>query len=306
MGNSIVLVIGGPNTGKTNYLSRLWLAMTHATGIVRKDVLPPQIDYIESGARSLLAGRFAERTPRGSFNKVELPFRVGTEGVSGVLVLPDVSGEDCSRVYLERKWGKDWESCISECVGCLVFLREGALVDPLSWIDVQPLLAIGPVLPVGDVAMEQIAGRDSTVPTQTLLVEWLQFLRHAFDEKKEVAFVPRVGLVVAAWDLLGEEIREDGPASYVAKHAPLLNQYIAVNESRMVTRVFGASVVGGDLDVDAEFRDKFLMHDPNESGYVVFEGGDDRKIHESSDITIPLAWVLGHEGNALESTSDPV
>ena len=306
MGNSVVLVIGGLDTGKTNYLCRLWLAMEEESGIVKKDMLPSQLDYIESGARRLLAGRFAERTPRETFNKVELPFRIMQEDLRGVLVLPDISGEDCSRVYVERKWGADWESCISECVGCLLFLREGALVDPLSWIDVQPLLAIGQGQGVKGVARGQAAETDAPVPTQTLLVEWLQFLRHAFDEKNRIASIPRIALVVAAWALLGNEIREDGPTSFVAVHTPLLKQYITVNQGRMATKVFGVSVVGGDLDNDKGFRREFLERDPHMSGYVVFDGGDGRNIRKSSDITIPLAWVLGHSVEDLETAADPL
>ena len=60
MGNKpSVLLIGGPDAGKTNYLGRLWIAINSNAGLLRKDGLPDDLAYLEEVANELLQGRFA-------------------------------------------------------------------------------------------------------------------------------------------------------------------------------------------------------------------------------------------------------
>jgi len=280
--NSVLLLIGGPETGKTNYIIRLWLAMCTGKGYLRKDILPEQLDYLEAGAHMLLGGQFAGRTPRDTFTKIEVPFQLADTGKKGRLVVPDVSGEDCVRVYTNREWDSDWEGCVSECVGCLVFLRENVLYAPLSWNEVTELYGV--VQAQGEEA-------DQPIPTQVLLVEWLQFLRYALDDVRGRSFVPRIAIIIAAWDELGDEVAELGPDVFIECHTPLLCHFIETNRDRFEVRIFGTSVVGGDLLQDSGFREQYLVGNPRESGYVVYASeGSPKKL---KDISIPLAWVLG-------------
>lgn len=279
-----VLLIGGPETGKTNYIVRLWLAMCTEKGGLKKSALPQQLDYLEAGAQTLLGGAFAGRTPIDTFTKIEIPFHLAETQKRGKLVVPDLSGEDCVRVYRNRRWNSDWEECISDCAGCMVFLRESVLHAPLSWGDVVQLYGA---------VREQREDASQPIPTQVLLVEWLQFLRHAFDDNtnRGHSFVPRIAIVIAAWDELGDEVAEQGPRAFLENYTPLLCSFIETNRDRFEVMAFGTSVVGGDFVHDQEFREQYLQGNPGESGYVIYElGGSSRK---SGDITIPVAWILG-------------
>jgi len=280
--NANILLMGGPATGKSNYIFRLWLAMDDGRGRLKKDSLPDQLDYLNGGAQMLLGGQFAPRTPRDTFNRVEIPFQLAEIGRKGKLIVPDISGEDCDRHYTERQWSSEWEDRIPRCEGCLVFLRESVLHTPLSWIDVSQLLGV---------VDEQKAEPDKLAPTQVLLVEWLQFIRQALDDTRGYSFIPRIAIIVAAWDELGEEIAEEGPDVFLEQFTPLLHHFIEMNRGRFEVMVFGTSVVGGDLAEDSEFRERYLKSNPHESGYVVYTS--EGALKQSDDITIPVAWILG-------------
>jgi hypothetical protein len=54
-------------------------------------------------------------------------------------------------------------------------------------------------------------------------------------------------------------------------------------------KIFGVSVVGGDLEVDPDFRQEFLNGDIDTAGYVVeqIEG----VVRDGHDLTLPIAWL---------------
>ena len=46
-----VLLIGGPDAGKSNFLFRLWIAIDTGQGALVKDGLPSELDYLSGGPR---------------------------------------------------------------------------------------------------------------------------------------------------------------------------------------------------------------------------------------------------------------
>ena len=261
----------------------LWMAIDKSKGLLEKDGLPDQLDYLNAGVQSLLRGQFAPlHTPRESFNTIEIPFQLAGADTRGKLIVPDISGEDSDGSYKDREWKPEWEGCIAECEGCLVFLRERMLHAPLSWMDVSRIMGV---------VSEHGEESDDSVPTQVIAVEWLQFLREALDDVKGHSFVPRIAIIVAAWDELGEEVEEQGPDAFVEQFTPLLHSFVETNRDRFKTMIFGTSVMGGDPDQNPEFQEQYLKSDPYDSGYVVYSS--ERKLKQSSDITIPVAWILG-------------
>ena len=285
---STILIVGPSNTGKTNYISRFWLAIDHnKSGLIVKDGWPPQADYFKDSADLLIQGRFAAHTPRGSFRRVELPFKSASLDKRGKLILPDVSGEDYKEVLNSREWGDEWETAVGDFAGCLVFLRIGALHAPLSWLEAQDLFAAHKP----DYSHLSQTTTDQSPPTQTLLIEWLQIIRHALNEKRGYSFIPKIGIVVAAWDEMEKRDQGSRPEQIVRDYTPLLYQYIVSNNQRQFDfAVFGVSSTGGDLELDESFHHKY-MEDPVQQGFVVFGSGDNcRRV---TDITLPVAWILG-------------
>ena len=235
-----VVLIGGPDAGKTNYICRLWLAIKSANGLLRPAGLPDHLDYLEAGAEELLGGNFAPHTPSGVHHECVIPFEhASTSGTTkGQLVVPDCPGESWIQVYKTRHWSDMWERLIEEGCGCLVFLRADSdqIIPHLDWINCVELFG----KPLDESAPEY------DTPTQVVITDWLQCLRQAFTRRVRGNYMPRIGIVIAAWDLLPTDQQQARPDDYLNENFPLLSQFIRANGHRFHFATFGLSVMGGD------------------------------------------------------------
>jgi hypothetical protein len=287
---NVVMLIGARDAGKSNYLFRLWMAIDEGKGRLKKSAIPEDIEHLRAGADRLLNGHFAERTAPDVHVRVEIPVRHAIEERFGTLVVPDVAGEQVLAVCQTREWSSEWEQLVSEKAACLVFVRAGSdeIVAPLDWVTYQERFGGVPDQPAGIVVDGAIEPLE--MPTQIVLIEWLQFLRIAFTSKIGGGFVPRVGIVISAWDAVPLDQQNDGPEDYVRQNFPMLHQFLRANDARFEVQYFGTSVVDGDLTNDSAFRQKFLEGNPADFGYIVH--ALDGPHSKSSDVTIPIAWAL--------------
>jgi hypothetical protein len=281
-----VLLIGGPDAGKTNYLGRLWIAINSNTGLLQKDGLPDDLAYLEEVAGHLLRGEFAPHTLYGQHNYSSIPFRsYSANGTTvGNLVVPDCFGEKWMEVCKKREWSSDWEELISEDCGCLLFLRvESVQIVPA----LDPIVCATYALQGGPPADDK-----SESPTQVVLIEWLQFLREAFTDCVRGSFRPRVGIVVTAWDLVPTDAQNEPPFQYLSSNFPMLGQFLESNVSNFEFAFFGVSITGGELDPkkDPNFHRAYSDGNPREAGYVMhtLQG----VLEKSHDLTLPVAWAL--------------
>ena len=129
--------------------------------------------------------------------------------------------------------------------------------------------------------------QEESMPTQVLLCELLRFLQLTL-RKRSNGGVPRVAIVITAWDRLDAEAKALGPSAYIEKQYPLFSGKLE-DVSSLDIKLFGTSVVGGDLEADPAFRQRFFEGDLNTSGYVVQE--IDGKVREELDLTLPIAWL---------------
>ena len=79
--------------------------------------------------------------------------------------------------------------------------------------------------------------------------------------------------------------------AYLRKEFPLFAGRLA-DTGRLNVKLFGLSVVGGDLEDDDEFRNSYLERDISEQGWVVVEDGDGSRTDE--DVMLPIAWAMGN------------
>ncbi len=293
-----VLLLGGPDAGKTNFIFRLWLSVHKSNGLLKADGVPSELTYLEGGARTLVGGHFAPKTPVEEYNKCTIPVRCATEDSEyrGTLVVPDRSGETWKKIYHRREWTTEWDEMIDECCSCLLFVRidSNQVVTPIDWVTCEKRLGVMlNEAGVGGTSLSEDAEAldNGDTPTEVMIVDWLQFLRKAYTDKMGGAYRPRVGIVVSAWDLLSDDQRESPPGSYIEHNFPLLHQFTNANRTHFDFQIFGLSIVGGDFDRSEGFRSDFLNGDPGASGYVVVSiNGDVRFVF---DITLPVAWAMG-------------
>jgi len=249
-----VLLIGGTDAGKSNFLFRVWIAIDEGRGLLAKNGLPKEFEYLRAGAEELLRGKFAGHTSKEVQERVVVPLRsTRPDGPTGTVVVPDMPGEQTLTICRRREWSADWEDHISSGCACLLFVRAGSdeVVAPLDWAACFALYGAPAVAPPTD-AEEVNPATVPPQPTQVVLVEWLQFLRRAFTAVAGGAFRPRVGIVVSAWDAVPTDQQEAGPASYIRDNFPMLNQFLEAHADRFDFRVFGVSVVAGAYSAPLE------------------------------------------------------
>jgi hypothetical protein len=322
-----IVLLGGPDSGKTNYIGRLWPSFKKRKGVLRAERLPDDIAYVDGAVEHLMQGSFAPRSDR-NLEVGRADFSISVRGANGEgnlteLMVPDISGELWTRTVSTFEITQEWLDVLNEAEGAVVFVRAHSdqIVQPLDWVTARNILRLdaedaesvaeaaaeGSSEPMGaaqagalPAEVEQpLPGEKASevvklpsepdLPTQVLLCELLRYLDLCLSDRVDGG-QPHVAVVVAAWDLVDPKVRAGGPLEYLRREFPLFAGRLA-DTGRLDVRLFGLSVVGGDLEDDEEFRNRFLKRDISEQGWVVVEDGDG--LREDDDVMLPIAWAMG-------------
>lgn len=274
-----IILVGGPGSGKSNYLARLWLAIASKRYNLVAKTSPQNIEYIEGIAAHLLQGKFVPRTESEEKNReFDASLKTKDGNLSADIVVPDMYGEIWDRAVslyeIPDKWLKLLQN--SSCAMLFVRVRSEHNVQPLDWVNTQALLKLG----LG-------SENNSAIPTQISLLELLRFIDENIN--RDGNSKPKVALIIAAWDLLDDEQKLEGPLAYLQNQFPLFAGRLDDIDSLNV-KVFGSSVVGGDLS-ENKFEQEFLQGNVMESGFVVHRG-DNGNFVLDEDVTKPIIWLL--------------
>jgi hypothetical protein len=278
-----IMLIGGPDSGKTNYLARLWEALRGGGGRLRAAYVPENIKYVEEALTYLLQGKFAPRSDKNlEQSRRDFVIPVNHDGLSRPveIIVPDVSGELWKSAVETWELPPDWMERLTVSNGALLFVRvlSDLNVAPLDWVTARRLLMLH---------QPDVAEADA-IPTQVALCELFRFLELTLTGNG-ASNRPRVAVVVTAWDRLDNITSAAGPRAYLEQEYPLFASRLKDTE-KVDVDVFGISVVGGDLDTDDEFRRRFFEGELRSAGYVVTEG--DGNISREHDMTLPVDWLV--------------
>jgi hypothetical protein len=278
-----VILIGGPDTGKTNFLARLVHHLQDGKGSLRATKLPDDIQYIENALEHLMKGEFAPRSHNTTgevSGEIAIDVRYEDQAEEATITLPDVAGETWDEVAKSAEISQAWLDRVINADGALLFVRvlSDLNVVPLDWVAAPQLLVFaGPPQAYG-------------IPTQVMLCDFLRLLEENLGRSKGSSHRPRVAVVLTAYDRLDAEEQVKGPTAFLEDTFPLFGGKIA-NCDSLEIGVFGASVVGGEL-AEQKFREGYLGGDLVESGFIIDET---RKPAEKvGDMSRPVTWVLNY------------
>jgi hypothetical protein len=193
--------------------------------------------------------------------------------------VPDISGELWRKAVIESEIDPDWMNDLRQADAALLFVRVDSDQDvrPLDWVTSRKML-------------EKLGGEeDQGLPTQVMLCELIRFLEVSLADRKDGG-LPRLSVVVTAWDRVDAGKFEQGPMAYLEREYPLVAGRLADLENINV-QIFGLSVVGGDLKHDPNYRQAFLEAGLDGQGWVVVRDGDGWR--KDPDVTLPIAWAVG-------------
>lgn len=279
MSRSVVL-LGGPDSGKTNYVGRVWPALDAKKGRLQAAQQPIDITFVLEVTDHLNSGNFA---PRSEHAEVRRDFEVivaeerGGEETS--IVIPDISGELWLGAAKNSEISTEWMEELRKADGALLFVRVGSDQDvrPLDWVTSKKMLTkLG-------------AEDDPGLPTQVMLCELVRFLEVSLADRPDGS-LPRVSIVVGAWDLVDRGVFAKGPKAYLEHEYPMFAGRLDDVE-RLDVRVFGLSVVGGDLKTDAKCRDAVQEGGLDGRGWVAVQDSNGNWVKDE-DLTLPIAWPI--------------
>jgi hypothetical protein len=279
MSHSIVLV-GGPDSGKTNYVGRLWTALDGGAGCLRAAEQPEDIRFVLGVADHLYSGNFAPRSEHADERRDFEVLVADNGGETTRIVIPDISGE----LWLNAaRHGEVTTSLMEElqsAQGALLFVRVNSEVDvrPLDWVTSKMLLS-------------KLGNDDHQgLPTQVMLCELLRFLKGSLSTRSN-GQPPRISIVVSAWDIVDPEVFARGPKVWLKREYPLFAGRLDDIDG-LDLQVFGLSVVGGDLKADSTCRDDVQENGLDGRGWVAVrdQAGVWRR---NLDLTLPVAWAVG-------------
>ena len=281
-----IVMIGAPDSGKTNYLARLWRALTGENASLRATQQPDDVRYVLDALTHILQGEFAPRTDTnvdvdGNHCSIQVAWERDGVTQQADLLVPDVSGELWAEAVQTNELPATWLASVRQSIGALLFVRVDSdqHIPSLDWVTARERLEVG-----GEDAVWQI-------PTDVQLCEFLRFLELFLGTNVDV-LKPRVGVLVAAWDIVDEHRSQQGPKAYIRHEFPLFAGRLA-DISTIEVEVFGVSVVSGDFR-DEAFKERFLAGHVDEFGFVVTEPGP---VPPRAGVETPVRWVLDGKSN---------
>ena len=285
MSTRSAILIGGPDTGKTNFIGRLWLALRTDGAALAASGTPDEIQYVEEIVAHLHQGRFAPRTDQNleaDQGSVIIPLGLDESHEEKIaeLVIPDISGEIWKKAVETSELVPEWMARLEDAAGALLFVRVSSSLNenPLDWVT--------------SVKLMEHQGDDTQsdkMPTQVMLCEFLRFLELKLPDRP-TGRKPRIAVIITAWDLLDQERSAAGPRAYLQQEHPLFVGRLD-DLDRFDVEIFAMSILGGDPQADEGFRDGLLDSDFQSAGFVRFDHGG--TIKKESDVTLPVAWAIG-------------
>ena len=275
-----IIILGGPDSGKTNYIGRLWRALDDGTGALHAAEQPEDINFVLEVTDHLFQGGFAPRSEHSDARRdFEVVVAANRDGPRSRVIVPDMSGELWRNAVIYNEISPDWMDELRRADAALLFVRVDSDQDvrPLDWVTSRNMLE-----KIGD-------EEDQGLPTQVMLCELIRFLEDSLVDREDGG-LPRLSVVVAAWDRVDAGKFEQGPVAYLEREYPLVAGRLA-NLENLDVQVFGLSVVGGDLKHDPAYRQAFLEAGLDGQGWVAVRDGD--KWRKDVDVTLPIAWAVG-------------
>lgn len=308
-----IILIGGPDSGKTNYIARLWPSFRARKGTLRAQKLPDDIAYVDGAVEHLMQGKFAPRSDRNlEEGRQDFSIQVRSREGAGTLtnlVVPDISGELWINAVKSYELSEDWLKAVKAAEGAILFVRvhSKANIQPMDWVTARTLLKLHEEdglaeAPHEDASAgiasarsnaagepEDVVPEASELPMQVVLCELVRYLDLLLSSRHD-GKPPRVAVVVAAWDLLDPDMRAAGPMAYLKREFPLFAGRLS-DPRRLDLQLFGLSIVGGDLEDDEDFKQRYFDKSLVDSGWVIVREGTGWQ--QRDDITLPIAWAVG-------------
>lgn len=276
-----LLLLGGPNSGKTHYAGQLYGRLRRRPGrlVLRKqDGTPTDLGPLEEVLESLENGRAAHHTATKTWAEVQLPL-ADRSGRSLELTWPDYGGEQLREIEKQRVVSEAWRARLSQADGWVILLR---LQAEKTYPDALAQLTTLAGRAMANEARTKQGGWDANARWVELLQILLHVAGHGTVQRRSR---PRLAILLSCYDELEAGTRP--PAHVLADRLPLLAAFVGSSWSSESVSIWGLSALGRLLDTSSR-DDDFINEGPELHGWVMPPEGGER----DPDLSSPLAWLL--------------
>jgi hypothetical protein len=277
-----VLIIGGPNAGKTHFGGQLYGRLNSRLFSYKIDPhnRPSDLTIFQEVIDRLSEGKRAGHTEASANRNIELKV-IDENNNNVVFAFPDYAGEQVNFIIDNRLINTLWKQYIDTSSSWLLFVRLDDVKD------------IEDIINRGIPSAEEIQKRNSTPPPVKVsdaahFVELLQMLLYI----KGIPTMnkinkPNLTIVLSCWDLLTLP-NNTLPDVVLKERMPLLYHFVKNTWSDNSLSIIGLSSTEKTLtdEADEEYIDKL----PINFGYIINQKGKKQK-----DLTLSILTFIGRE-----------
>ena len=277
-----VLIIGGPNAGKTHFGGQLYGRLNSRlfNYKIAPNNRPADLTIFQEVIDRLSEGKRAGHTEASANRTIELKI----EDITGnkiVFTFPDYAGEQVSFIVDNRKINAVWKHYIGASSSWMLFVR----LDEVNPVE--------DIINKGIPSADEIKKRNATPPPIKVsaaahFIELLQMLLYTKGVPTHNKIgKPNLTLVLSCWDLLN--LPDDTkPIDLLKERLPLLYHFVKSTWTDNSLSVIGLSSTERTLTDEAD--EEYIDKTPINFGYIINWKGE-----KQNDLTLSIHTFIGRE-----------
>lgn len=274
-----ILIIGGPNAGKTHFGGQLYGRLSARTEHYRITSPPDDLTIFQDVLGNLNEGKSSGHTHVNSHQTLELEIE-DNAGVKSVFSFPDYGGEQVKAIVNDRRINKIWKEQIDKSNSWMLFIR----LDEVKAIEdvVNRGLPDQDVLKNRTEKSEPMSLSDTAFYTELLQI----FLYVKKIGIKQRITDPKLTLVLSCWDLLSDGDQKKLPKDILHEKLPGLFSFIHGTWTKDAYKIIGLSSIEKSLSNNDSDLD-FVKKSPENFGYMITEAGE-----KETDLTFTISTFI--------------
>lgn len=274
-----ILIIGGPNAGKTHFGGQLYGRLNARTEHFKMTSQPEDLTIFKEVWDQLNEGKSAGHTNVNMHTTLEMHIE-DQDGAKSVFTFPDYGGEQIKSIVNDRRINKTWKEQIEKSNSWMLFIR------------------LDEIVPVEDVANRGIPDQEtlelrgtekspmslSDIAFYTELLQIFLFTKQV--STKQPVKRPKLSVVISCWDLLTKKEQNELPRVVLSRKLPGFYNFIENTWASEAFQVIGLSSTEKSLSNKNPDMD-FIKKGPENFGYIISNTGE-----KNRDLTLTIASFI--------------
>lgn len=275
-----VLIIGGPNAGKTHFGGQLYGRLN--SGLFNYKIAthnrPADLTIFQDVLDKLSEGKRASHTEASANRSIKLVVN-DKNNDEITFAFPDYAGEQVRSIVDNRQVNKTWKDYIEQSNSWMLFIR----LDEVKQIE--------DIINRGIPSLEEIEKRKKEKPPVKLtdaanFVELLQMILHikGISSSSKIQ-EPNLTVLLSCWDIL-DLPEKTIPSEILKERLPLFYYFIKNNWLDFSLSIIGLSSTEKTLTDEPD--DDYIERTPIDFGYIITSEGEKQK-----DLTLSINTFIG-------------